>query len=386
MVEVNLNGSGTIQEQIDNAKKEYYKTLSPDQIKNQTVYEKKTREYKGKYIQYMGYKIDAKSLTEDVTQPYYQSMILNRKRLDEKNVQIDMSIDTNTISEQMPFDVKKDEKFSMGERQDALKVRRTFLLNGKKIKKIKSKETSKITFLNLNVNENQETFCPNCGYADSLSGFINGCDACGAVFTVNDFEPKIAAFSMQENRVSKYYGTIFKAWLTFFITMVLGAIIVGKTVNLSYGIVLAAAFPFEFVPSLFVMLFIISVVLKNVWATVVNEKLTKDAWKWFSTDDFLQNLEYKIKNIHMAKSYKEVNAFARCSLLNAINSYQNVIDCDIAHIEFKDVSTTDHGYQISFSSVLRLIELKGKKIKTHYEKIDASVYGKRNVVDQPITS
>ncbi len=88
----------------------------------------------------------------------------------------------------------------------------------------------------------------------------------------------------------------------------------------------------------------------------------------------------------MAKSYKEVSVFSRSSLFNAVNSYQNVIDCDIAHVKFNKASTSNNGYKISFSAVLRLIELKGYKIKTRYEKVNASVYGKKGVVDQPITT
>ena len=277
-----LNYFGINEDMLNDAKKEYYKTLTLDQINSQDVYVKQTNSHKMKYAQYMGSKIKARDLQDEVTQPYYQSLILNRKRLDEKNINIDMNIETNGISDLLPFEAKNDDKFVIGERQDALKVKRTFMHHGKKIKKIKSKETCKVTLLNLKVGENFETFCPNCGYPDTLSGFINGCDACGASFTVNDFKPKVAGFSMQENRVSKYYGNILKAWLAFFITYILAAIFVASKVNLVYGIASVMVFFTQSIPAFIGVLFIISKVLKNVWDTVTKRKSSfalKKKWK-----------------------------------------------------------------------------------------------------------
>lgn len=357
MKEFSYNVAGA--QSFDDAKREFLNGLTDDERRMEQSFEQQTRVYKGKYIEYFSRKIDSSKILDDVTQPYYQSMILSRKRLEQKNISIDIDMKTNSLSDRMPFKFKNDEKFYVGERQDALKINRTFRLNGKKIRKQKSKETSKITFLKSMVDsKNGEAVCPNCGYSGKLSSYLDGCDACGSVYSVNDFEPKVAGFALQENRVSKFYGAIFNAFKLFLLTWMAFIILLGVS-NGIFGVA-SCVMPsiYSSIVTVIVTLVLISKMSVNIWNTVENEDIVKRGWRWFSTDDFLQNLEYKIKNIHMASDVKEVSSFARCGLNEVVHNYQNVIDCDVTHVKFKDIGMNTSGYQLDFSAIIRLIEMK----------------------------
>ena len=62
---------------------------------------------------------------------------------------------------------------------------------------------------------------------------------------------------------------------------------------------------------------------------IQDESKVKAAIPEFSTGNFLQNLEYQLRMIHLADTAEQVRFFASCDLDTVVVRYQNVVDCCI---------------------------------------------------------
>lgn len=50
--------------------------------------------------------------------------------------------------------------------------------------------------------------------------------------------------------------------------------------------------------------------------------------------DFMQNMEYKIRNIHLADSLEQVDFYTKCSMKEIVAKYSDVISCDVVNLNF----------------------------------------------------
>lgn len=86
------------------------------------------------------------------------------------------------------------------------------------------------------------------------------------------------------------------------------------------------------------LIFVVMLVVmqKYVKPRVQGEQIVKQAFPEFSTEDFIQNLEYELRNIHLADTSLQVQPFATCDLTETVKSYRNVVDCSICRILFTE--------------------------------------------------
>lgn len=136
--------------------------------------------------------------------------------------------------------------------------------------------------------------------------------------------------------------------------------------------------------SLLFMLLIFVVMLvvmqKYVKPRVQGEQIVKQAFPEFSTEDFIQNLEYELRNIHLADTSLQVQPFATCDLTETVKSYRNVVDCSICRILFTEAQEFTGQDVIGAEVKLRLMIDDGRKIRSRYEKVQLRLYGRPEVV------
>ena len=135
---------------------------------------------------YQGNAKAEQNLMEQTTQPFWQSLCLSGKRLQQRDLTVDMEMQEPV----RPADYdgpKKDGYDYTCHRTKAVKMRRTYYRKGKKIATLKTPEIVEANFLKADV-QGDMAICPNCGHEGKLSSYIDGCDACGAKFLVSDFE------------------------------------------------------------------------------------------------------------------------------------------------------------------------------------------------------
>lgn len=287
-------------------------------------------------------------------------------------------------------------------RTKAVKMRRTYYRKGKKIATLKTPEIVEANFLKADV-QGDMAICPNCGHEGKLSSYIDGCDACGAKFLVSDFETKVSGFSLEEDARQKSISNFIKAGVTVGIVAValaLLAICAGGIMFLllalgrnGYNAVKAAAammlgigFAPVFFRSLFFMAIIFAVMIvvmeQHRKPKIQDESKVKALIPQFSTGNFLQNLEYQLRMIHMADTAEQVRFFAVCDLTGTVERYQNVVDCCICGVRFLKAEAVEDRYRLSVEVKMRLTQDTGSKIRNRYEKLRLELEGRQEIVTQ----
>ena len=106
-------------------------------------------------------------LMEQTTQPFWQSLCLSGKRLQQRDLTVDMEMQEPV----RPADYdgpKKDGYDYTCHRTKAVKMRRTYYRKGKKIATLKTPEIMEAHFLKADV-QGDMAICPNCGHYPAIS-------------------------------------------------------------------------------------------------------------------------------------------------------------------------------------------------------------------------
>ena len=350
---------------------------------------------------YQGNAEAEQNLMEQTTQPFWQSLRLSGKRLQQRNLTVDM--DMQEPERLADYDgPKKDGYDYTCRRTKAVKMRRTYYRKGKKIGTLKTPEIAEANFLKADV-QGDMAVCPNCGHEGKLSSYIDGCDACGAKFLVSDFETKESGFPLEEAARQKSISNFIKAGVTVgivAIALALLAICAGGIMFLllvlgrnGYNAVKAAAammlgigFAPVFFRSLLFMatIFVVMIAVMEVHRKpkIQDESKVKALIPEFSTGDFLQNLEYRLRMIHMADTAEQVRFFAACDLTGTVERYQNVVDCCVCGVRFLEAEAAGDGYRLSVEVKMRLTQDTGSKICNRYEKLRLELEGRQEIVTQ----
>ena len=338
------------------------------------------------------------NLVDIVTQPFWQSTQISKKRLDQKDLSLDISIypdgmggmvntgvsgtqtDGGNIVRSSSREVIAERKIYRGERL---------------IYKQKNKEISHVHLLKSRV-VGDSAECPNCGHLGKIAAFIDGCDYCGSKYVVKDFETKVSGFSLEENTSKKSRSTFFKGLLTLGLMTVLivalGIISLIILISLlkagnngrdAIVSLLPGLFAMTYVPALLkslmimVVLFLIfGVFLYSFYQNnILGEEKVKAVIPNFSAHDFYQDLEYKLRSIHMADDAQKVSSFASFDLGNIVAKYQNVVDCSMTRLVFQNATKNGSQYVIDAVVTLRLFWYDGKKVNNSYEKVKCRLSG-----------
>ena len=371
--------------------------------------ERRAYDFLGFQREYYAGRAGDTALMDRTTQPFWQSLRLSRRRLADKGLAMDVELARDAKSKTVRDEglhVREDGYHLAGSKAMNVKVRRRFYQNGKRISTARNREICKLHLLKAQV-DGDKAACPNCGYVGTVTSFIDGCDACDAKFTVQDFEPKISAFSLEENTGEKIKETVRGGMKTsaillgvFFLLAVAVIVVAGLRVAMGVAEVDIVApatgvyMSFNMIPVLFKVLVILAVVfflgtyvlLFLYKKPILREELMKRELPEFSAEDFYQNLEYKLRNIHLTDKVEEVSVFARCSLQEAVSSYKDVVECDMTRLKFLQLQRDTDGYRVKVQVWLRLTECRGKKISDHYERVWLTLFGRPEVIGKSVTT
>lgn len=327
------------------------------------------------------------STTDYTTQLYYQSMEIEKKRLEQNDLHM------NTSVEMLPYynDVQTLERG----KQSALcncrktKTSREFFRYGKRIYREKNNEEVRVNFLESEVDGKVE--CPNCGYKGEVSSFIDGCDQCGSKFEVKEFEPKVSAFTMNQDvekdteKITKETANIASGLaivLALFIVVGIVASIylqVNNADSLAAGMVAGMGL-YLFTPTLrfivivFITLNILGIVFKTKYAhSITNAEIIQEKIQDFSVQDFFQNVEMRFNQIYLANAVNDVQAYAECSLDNIVESHLDVVDSHMSQLHFMGIEDAGNHYLIKAWAKMRLYRFADEKIKRVCEKVTFEV-------------
>lgn len=365
------------------------------------------------------------------TQPFWYSMTLSKRRLESKGLVSEVEIEKDKKIREKKyyqncsadffrtfddlnkgasegFEAKNDNVHETGILMRKVLTKRTYKKNGRIIYSKKEHEYCKISALKSFVKDGK-TACPNCGALAVVSTYIDGCDSCGSKFTVNEFEPKVSGFSLEDNNQDKIRTTLKSSYIKLVLVFLLGTIFAmvlnqlvfkepkdikflfwninpGQTVVIYTFVVVAVAVSFFcLILQLCCYFGITYSYIKKYGSVTENDDVVKNIFSDFSPIDFCQKLELKIKNIILANDSEEIKPFATVSLSNVLFKYKDVVDCNLVSFRFSQAEKKDNHYMITGVAKIRLFEYIDEKIVERYENIHITMQGKFGVVDQPIT-
>lgn len=363
--------------------------------------------------EYYSGKVKDSELLDITTKPFWESIRVNKRRLDCRGLRMDVEIteavrDSSYGSDVYRMQSKENERDEYGIKTKLMRVKRRFYKGEKCIYKSKTQELSMVSIMKSKVN-GEITYCPACGYQGSISGFIDGCDACGSHFTVNDFEPKIAGVSLEENARMKLDNFANQLMVIAMLTAVIAFPVIlivyyafsllelfisnGFWSNVVSGIIqfvgqiTLCAYP-VFLCMMFggLILWYAVNASKKYDMAIKEEHKVINLFSNFSVPDFYQNLEYKLRNIHLVENSQSMSLIAKCTMDKFLNQYKDVVYCDITSLQFGEAKEKDECYYVNCDTTMRLFCYSHNRIRTEYEDIQLLLSGKKNVVDKPITA
>lgn len=357
------------------------------------------------YSDFMSGKIDDEQLAKDTTQPFWQSMYLSKKRLNNKGLDVDVRFSEEKGNRINTISVVNDGKNIIGTYKDNIIEEKSFKKDGRTIYDHKGKKMWIGNVIKAR-GENNMVACPNCGNMGDISSYINGCDYCNSRFQVEDFEEKVSSFVVSDDEKRKVQnisarcslGAII-AGIGMIIAMIVSFIVViinqvnykPGNYNANATIIFASlitGFP------IFIKVFIGLIIVFVLIAVVVNrirknEVIEKNEVYYrlkningFVPEKFVQNLEYKLRNIHFAENVEEVSAFASVPVDKIIEKYQDIIECSLYKVKFEDYKSVQGKDIIKLSCIMQISKMINNKIYEEGEKLVIYLSKKSDITEK----
>lgn len=365
----------------------------------------KIEDFTKTYSDFMSGKIDDEQLAKDTTQPFWQSMYLSRKRLTNKGLEVDVRFSEEKGNRINTISVVNDGKNIIGTYKDNIIEEKSFKKDGRTIYDHKGKKMWIGNVIKAR-GENNMVACPNCGNMGDISSYINGCDYCNSRFQVEDFEEKVSSFVVSDDEKRKVQnistrcslGAII-AGIVMIIAMVVSFIVViinqvnykPGNYNTNASIIFASlitGFP------IFIKVFIGLIIVFVLIAVVVNkirknEVIEKNEVYYrlkningFVPEKFVQNLEYKLRNIHFAENVEEVSAFASVPVDKIIEKYQDIIECSLYKVKFEDYKSVQGKDIIKLNCIMQISKMINNKIHEEGEKLVIYLSKKSDITEK----
>ena len=354
--------------------------------------------------QYFSDKKTDDDMTRITTQPFWQSMRLSKMRLREKG--LISETDIAKASKPMSFVSDSDNSRSeVGNFIQPIKEHKKIYADGHLIFSKKDDKFISVSAIKAKGDE-ENACCPNCGSYGKISSYIDGCDYCGSKFTVNDFEEKISSYALVENTPKKVLNT-FK-----FLALIIGGLAVlfgiASVVSIILAIIanmsssssmetsslivfmiaseLAPVFWNVFIYTGILFVIILILAFKLLGNRINKTQMVKSQIKGFIPEEFAQNLEFKLRNIHFASTAKEVNVYSTFDLDNVIADYKDVIECTLSKLTFTNVKKQENVYILDADAICALTKYHNNKVQIESEKISLSMSAPEDLQSQTLGS
>ena len=300
-----------------------------------------TEEYKQEMIQWLTEGVAvAENPMKRGTQEHWYSLYLEKKRLENHRCKVQYTqykhVPYNpTEAADTVYTYRKDGKYMVCQASQMTSIEKNYIRDGVIIGK--EKQTRDVTYYILrSQNEEGLYICPNCGVEQSLDELLDGCDYCKTKFDISAYDDKVMSVMKNKTTFDTREGNI--------------SSIMGGGVLAAFGIVgvifglMGALFTLG-LSLIFVPIGALLVYLGFKGAIDSNKGVTQNTnWKNqikeknqdFSEEEFIGSLDCKLKSIHYASTPQELAAFVKCDIAPFVKSYQNIINCEIGKISFKN--------------------------------------------------
>lgn len=340
------------------------------------------------------------------SQMMWHSAALQKKRLLKNKLILEMDSVRRAYSGRhtcIRKDTYFDGRYQVKDIYEEIAAVRTFKQGGRIIKRIKDNEVAHFTLLSANQVGGDMVTCPSCGNTTTRENLLDGCDYCGTKFTVKDMENRVDSFGLRRDfRTNQSKKNAVKELIYPWTTLIMmtpliyfgliGMFVYADETNLLLKLVggifvagLLGLLGWCF-KSIFLLMMLPFGVMISTFSGAMNRKMiysrkeeeeqekrmadqVRKTDPLFSLQSFFGGIQNKLSAIHYADFPKELNAFSEKNLSSLIEKYKNVVDVDIQKIAIESYRQDEKLQRADVSAELRLLELKGSKIKERIEKL-----------------
>ncbi|MBO4887141.1 MAG: hypothetical protein J5589_02350 [Firmicutes bacterium] len=152
--------------------------------------------------------IENAGIQNDVTQMYWHTLFLQKKRMDRKGIL--HGLESERLHYGSLESVRQtgffDGKYQVRDVSETIEAKQTFYdkRTGKPVFKRKSLQTAWYQLVNAASSGPNQIICPNCGQISTRENLLDGCDWCGTKFTVEDLGTRVSDFCFRQDYEAEY--------------------------------------------------------------------------------------------------------------------------------------------------------------------------------------
>ena len=340
------------------------------------------------------------------SQLMWHTAALQKKRLMKKGLTLELD------SERRAYSGRKscvrvsryfDGRYEVSDVYEEIFALRTIKKDGRIIGRLRDSEAAHYTLLSAKQAGGNLVTCPCCGHSASRENLIDGCDHCGTRFTLEDMENKVAGFGFRRDfrtGISKKEAVreLMFPWTTLIVMLplvyfgLIGAFVYMPETNIFLRLItglfaagllglLGWSLKSMFLVLVTPLLLLVSMRSKTMDRRLVcsrkeeeeqEKKMAEEVRKTdplFSIQSFFCGVQNKISAVHFAFLPAEINAFSDTDLSSWLEKYRDVVDVDFRKLTMESYKEDAGLRTASVSGELRLLELKGGRIRERSERL-----------------
>lgn len=336
------------------------------------------------------------SISEDVTQGFWYSMFLEKRRLDKLGLSLDIRIRDKNIDDASNPQNRPVVDMLAGKNSKAAivstrtSVKRVYTRGYVRLaKKIDYNAKSYCSFLEKKTKDvedasNLEVVCPKCGAIQNRENLIDGCDYCNTAYKITDSSSKVSAFHVFHDAMAEANQILSNMEkLRIICVLALFLIVFGTMWTMSNDTYLYA----NVLKKVFIIVGEIAFVLVIVYSRMVRylyhhriDKYAKSEGRTllenncdsFNMGEFVENLDYKIKLIHFSESTSDLY-FNSSNLDFIIADYSNVVNCEVRTAQIAQYRADESYHYVDVEAECVVNSLVNDRIVENIEIINISL-------------
>lgn len=351
-----------------------------------------------------------------VTQSFFQILSLQKRRLENKG--LFLLLETEAVNhsgkEELIPTVRErsydDGKYKISQVTEQITGEKSYLREGKVLYRKKQNQIAEYTLLTAFQKGGNRVVCPSCGTITTRENLLDGCDFCKTKFILEDLGERVQSFSFgtdYEIQYSKYKKVQAFVWkwgailggipgaALFLIASASQYIEVAGTeerigififlIATLFGMgVLGLVSAIAVFTVIWFLIFPIAQTIaglsykagkemkkakEEAQTNLAAENAVRSHDVRFSLQGFYGSIKNKLAGIHFADTEQEINSFTDCDIRSYLPVYQSVIDIETNRMVLENYEIENDIQKAQVKVGLKLLSLKGEKIKASYEKI-----------------
>jgi len=324
--------------------------------------------------------ISGQDVSNYLTQSFFQSRMLQKRRLESVGVTIKEKYSTNLLR---PFNdssvlwLYDGKNVACHVSDEDGKRRKEYSISGSKKLTIREKNFTTYSVITNASGTSAKVKCPNCGHECEITSFFNGCEYCRTKFNVNDFDNRISSISLSEPGSTLSSG--------FMYILVYAMLPVNIWANVHFGII-GTEIPWSLIGGILLhMLYLVALIvlslpfqlkhiINNARKHSIRKKMEKYD-KYFSREHLFGEINFRLS----LWAFSNKNDPLLQSVNNLCLDENDVIDMVVVYYHKMQLKEDGENLNIHCICNIRLVYLRNNRIEQDIGKYRLILARNKNV-------